>query len=130
MDLERAQQRLAESARERDWEQFHNPKNLVMALAGEVGELAAIFQWLTPDQAAAVMTDPASAARVRTEVADVSAYLLRLADVLEIDILSALAEKITLNETRYPIDLSRGRADKYDELGVGPRDGEQTRHTC
>ena len=126
MDLENAQQRLAEFARERDWEQFHSPKNLVMALAGEVGELVAIFQWLTPEEAAAVMTDPRRAAQVRTEVADVSAYLLRLVDVLGLDLLSVLAEKITLNETRYPIDLSRGRADKYDELQVGTHGGDQT----
>ncbi len=88
-----------------------------MALAGEAGELTALFQWLTPDESAKIMDNPETADQVRHEVADTLAYLLRLADVLNIDILAALAEKIDVNERRYPVDLARGTALKYDKLG-------------
>jgi NTP pyrophosphatase (non-canonical NTP hydrolase) len=117
MSIGLLQQALAEFAAERDWEQFHTPKNLVMALAGECGELVELFQWLTPDQSAEIMRNPASASRVREELADVLAYLLRLADVLGIDPEQALAEKIEANRRKYPVHLARGRADKYTDLG-------------
>jgi dCTP diphosphatase len=110
------QRELREFAAQRDWQRFHTPKNLVMALAGEVGELVELFQWLTPDESAAVMTRPGRADRVRDEVADVFAYLLRLADVLDIDLAEALREKVRRNEQRYPVALAKGRADKYDQL--------------
>ncbi|MEU5829685.1 nucleotide pyrophosphohydrolase [Micromonospora tulbaghiae] len=99
-------------AEERDWQQFHTPKNLVMALAGEVGELVAEFQWLTPEQAAAVMDDPAAGARVRAEVGDVVIYLTRLADVLGIDLEEAALTKLAEVAVRYPADDVRGSADK------------------
>jgi NTP pyrophosphatase (non-canonical NTP hydrolase) len=79
--IDELQLRIREFARERDWEQFHTPKNLAMALSGEVGELVEIFQWLTPEEAAAVMESP-RAGDVEDELADVVIYLLRLADVL------------------------------------------------
>jgi NTP pyrophosphatase (non-canonical NTP hydrolase) len=88
-----------------------------MALAGEAGELLALFQWLTPEQSAAVMDDPASAEAVRSEVADVAAYLLRLTDVLNIDLTQAVTDKLALNERRYPVELAHGSAEKYDKLG-------------
>ena len=78
------QRELREFAAQREWQRFHTPKNLVMALAGEVGELVELFQWLTPGESAAVMTGPEQAERVREEVADVFSYLLQLADVLDI----------------------------------------------
>jgi len=115
-DLPALQQRLRDFAAERDWHQFHTPKNLVMALAGEVGEVSDLFQWLTPDQAAQIMANPTQADRVRDELADVFAYLLRLADVLDIDLAAALAEKVAANEQKYPADLARGIATKYTEL--------------
>lgn len=108
---------LAQFAHERDWEQFHTPKNLAMALAGEAGELLALFQWLTPEQSQALTAQPDHAEAVRLELADVFAYLLRLADVTGIDLEEALAEKIELNRHRYPADLAYGRADKYTKLG-------------
>lgn len=117
MSIGSLQQTLAEFAAERDWQQFHTPKNLAMALAGECGELLELFQWLTPEQSAEIMRDPASAARVREEVADVLAYLLRLADVLDVDLESALTSKIEANRRKYPVHLARGRAEKYTELG-------------
>lgn len=89
-----------------------------MALAGEVGELVELFQWLTPEESAAVMTQ-GQPERVREEVADVFAYLLQLADALDIDLAAALREKVQRNEQRYPVSLSRGRADKYDQLHGG-----------
>lgn len=87
---------------ERDWEQFHNPKNLVMALAGEVGELTEIFQWLTEDESAAVMGDDDRAAQVHDELADVFAYLIRLADVLNVDLERAFVAKMAKNARKYP----------------------------
>lgn len=108
--------RLREFAEARDWGQFHTPKNLAMALAGESGELLEIFQWLTPEQSMSVLDDARRAEQVRQELADVLAYLLRLADVLDVDLLSALSAKIDTNEQRYPVDRVRGIALKYSEL--------------
>lgn len=116
MDLDDLQQRLRTFTLERDWHQFHTPKNLAMALAGEAGELLELFQWLTPEESQQVMREAVAAERVRHELADVLAYLLRLADVLEVDLLSALAEKILVNESKYPVELARGRSAKYDRL--------------
>nr|WP_285738020.1 nucleotide pyrophosphohydrolase [Kitasatospora phosalacinea] len=96
------QRRLAEFAAVRQWQQYHTPKNLASALTVEAGELLEVFQWLTPEQAADVMSDADSAHRVRDEVADVLAYLLQLCTVLEVDPLQALAEKIERNESRFP----------------------------
>jgi dCTP diphosphatase len=104
------QRRIREFARERDWEQFHTPKNLAMALSGEVGELVEILQWLTPEEAAAVMEGD-RAADVEDELADILIYLLRLADVLDIDLLTAAGSKLVRNERRYPAPEVRGRAD-------------------
>ena len=101
---------LREFARERDWEQFHNPKNLAMALAGEVGELLEIFQWLTPEQATEVM-DSGRADDVRDELADVTIYLVRLADMLGVDLLEVAHTKLERNRGRFPTEDVRGRAD-------------------
>ncbi len=101
---------LREFARERDWEQFHNPKNLAMALAGEVGEMLEIFQWLTPEDATAVMDSP-RAADVDDELADVAIYLLRLADVLDVDLLGVARTKLDRNRERFPSGQVSGRAD-------------------
>ena len=117
MTLSTLQQTLEDFAAERDWQQFHTPKNLAMALAGECGELLELFQWLTPDESADVMNDPASAARVREEMADVFAYLLRLSTVLGVELEEALVAKIETNRLKYPVHLARGRSDKYTQLG-------------
>lgn len=97
---------------ERDWEQFHNPKNLVMALAGEVGELTEIFQWLTHEESAAAMGDEGRATEIRDELADVFAYLIRLADVLGVDLERAFTAKMVKNARRYPVDRARSSAAK------------------
>jgi dCTP diphosphatase len=95
------QQRLRTFAQDRDWEQFHTPKNLAMALAGEVGELLEIFQWLSLEQSEAVMKSERSA-DVEDELADVFIYLLRLADVLGVDLPKVADAKTAKNERRYP----------------------------
>ncbi|MEU6108234.1 nucleotide pyrophosphohydrolase [Streptomyces albidoflavus] len=102
LTAEELQKRLARFAAAREWGQYHTPKNLAAALSVEASELLEIFQWLTPEQAAAVMDDPDSAFRVRDEVADVLAYTLQLCEVLGIDALEALAAKIDRNERRFP----------------------------
>ncbi|HET7017148.1 MAG TPA: nucleotide pyrophosphohydrolase [Streptosporangiaceae bacterium] len=102
MAIPELQRRLRDFVAERDWQQFQTPKNLVMALTGEVGELTEIFQWLTTEQSATVMSDPARAEHVRDEIADVLAYLLRLCDVLDIDPEAALSAKITKNAIKHP----------------------------
>ena len=99
-------------ARDRDWDQFHTPKNLAMALAGEVGELLAELQWLTPEQSAAVMADPDLGPRVRAEIGDVMIYLTRLADVLGIDLLDAATSKLHDSARRYTIEAARGSVAK------------------
>jgi dCTP diphosphatase len=105
--------RLRQFAAERDWEQFHSPKNLAMALVGEAGELAAEFQWLSEEQSAA--PDAAQLARIRAECADVLNYLVRLADKLDIDLIAAANDKIDVNAQRYPADQVRGHSKKYNE---------------
>jgi NTP pyrophosphatase (non-canonical NTP hydrolase) len=104
--------RLREFAAAREWEQFHAPKNLAMALAGEVGELVAELQWLTPDEAAGVMDDPGAAARMRSELADVTIYLVRLADLLGVDLIEAARVKLAESELRYDVESYRGSARK------------------
>lgn len=106
-------ERIREFAQERDWEQFHNPKNLAMALSVEASELVEIFQWMTPEQAAAVM-DGDKAGEVRDEVADILAYLLRIADVLDIELDAALTAKVADNDRRYPVESTKGSAAKAD----------------
>jgi len=116
MNLDSIQERLRLFVKERDWEKFHNPKNLVMALSGEVGELVEIFQWLTPEESLTVLSDSKKAEQVRHELADIFVYLLRLSDVLSVPLESAVTEKMSLNEKKYPAHLAKGTAKKYFEL--------------
>ncbi|MBS0511535.1 MAG: nucleotide pyrophosphohydrolase [Proteobacteria bacterium] len=102
-------------AAERAWEPFHTPKNLAMALSGEAGEVIEHFQWLTAEQSAALDADTREA--VALELADVLLYLVRLADVLDIDLADAAQRKLAINARRYPADRAYGRSDKYDKLG-------------
>ena len=98
-------------ARERDWEQFHSPKNLAMALVVEVAEIAEHFQWLTEEQSKNL--DKEKLVQIREEIADVMIFLTNLADKLGIDPLEAAKEKIEANRKKYPADLVKGKADKY-----------------
>jgi len=89
-------------AEARDWPQFHTPKNLAMAVAGEAGELLAEFQWLTPQQAALESLTEEQLRLIRLEMADIFIYLVRMADVLNVDLAAAAREKLAINETRFP----------------------------
>jgi dCTP diphosphatase len=115
MDLEKIQEFQREFAKERDWEQFHTPKNLSMALSAEVGELLEIFQWLTPDQSDNLKdTEKKNAAS--EELADITYYVLRIADMMNIDLEKAVWAKMKKNAEKYPVSKSKGNAKKYTEL--------------
>ena len=105
--------KLREFARERDWDQFHTPKNLAMALAVEAAELMEHFQWLGSDESSKLDAD--ARAKVAEEIGDVLIYLVRLADRLGIDPLRAAEEKLEQNRRKYPADVVRGKAKKYTE---------------
>jgi NTP pyrophosphatase (non-canonical NTP hydrolase) len=113
-ELDNLRDRLRAFAAERDWDQFHTPKNLACALSVEVGELLERFQWLTADQSQALAAEPK--ARVAEEIADVLIYLIRLSDKLGIDMVAAAHAKIERNAQRYPADQARGNIRKYTEL--------------
>ncbi|WP_201492824.1 nucleotide pyrophosphohydrolase [Rubrivivax sp. A210] len=103
-------------ARERDWEQFHSPKNLVMALTGEVGELSEIFQWMSEEDSKRAAGHPQHAQAVRDELADVLLYVVRLADVLGVDLNAAAEHKLKANAAKYPVSKARGSSKKYTEI--------------
>ena len=114
--LDGLNRRLLTFARERDWEQFHSPKNLAMALAGECGELLEHFQWLSEGQSASL--DAEKKREVGREMADILIYLIRLSERLDLDLVGAAYEKIGINESRYPVHKVRGdarRASEYEE---------------
>lgn len=104
---------LRDFAEQREWTQFHSPKNLAMALAVEAAELLEHFQWLSEDQSANLAPDRVAA--VADEIADVQLYLIRLADRLNVDIPQAVASKTKKNEEKYPVDMVRGSSRKYTE---------------
>jgi len=105
---------LREFAAERDWDKFHSPKNLVMALSVECSELMEHFQWLTEDQSCSLPQDKLQ--QVQEEIADVLIYLTRLSDKLGINLLEAATEKLETNRLKYPADKVRGSAKKYTEF--------------
>ncbi|MEE4299431.1 MAG: nucleotide pyrophosphohydrolase [Pseudomonadales bacterium] len=114
-NLEDLRADVARFVAERDWAQFHTPKNIAMALTVEAAELQEHFQWLTPEASAALSSEQLG--EVADEIADVQVYLLRLADLLGIDLLEACERKMAKNRAKYPVALARGRADKYTKLG-------------
>jgi len=114
-DLEKLKLRLREFAAERDWDQFHSPKNLSMALIGEAAELVEHFQWLTQAQSHTVTDE--QRAEIELELADILLYLVRLADKLDVDLAKAAMKKIDINARKYPAHKARGRADKYTAYG-------------
>ena len=112
VDVSGLQEAIAQFARERDWDRFHSPKNLAMALTGEVGELVELFQWLSEDASREAARDPATARQVGDEIADVLIYLVRLAAVLEVDLDEAVRSKLQTNARKYPVEKARGNATK------------------
>ena len=105
---------LREFAEDRDWEQFHSPKNLAIALSVEASELLEHFQWLTEEGSKTLTSD--QCAKVSEEMADVLLYLVRLADKLDVDLLAAALAKLELNAEKYPVEKARGTSKKYTEL--------------
>jgi dCTP diphosphatase len=112
-DIDKLIKKLRDFAEERDWGQFHSPKNLSMALIVESAELLEQFQWLTEEQSSAL--DQKQLDRVEEEIADVFLYLLRLADVLGLDMISAAEKKLIKNAKKYPVEKVKGSSKKYDE---------------
>ncbi len=108
--------RLVAFVRERDWEQFHAPKNLSMALAAEAGELMEHFLWSTPEASRALVDDPAKRQKIEEEIADVVIYALEFANSTGIDISAAIARKLVANAKKYPVEKAKGRSEKYTEL--------------
>lgn len=119
VDVTRLAARLDQFATERDWTQFHSPKNLVMALTGEVGELNEIFQWMTDETSKAAGRDPQTAKAVQDELADVLLYLVRLSSVLGVDLDAAVQQKLKANALRYPADKVRGSSKKHSQPQAG-----------
>ena len=115
IDDKAIQEKISQFAREREWERFHTPKNIAMALSVEASELLELFQWLTEDEAKNIMQTEKST-QVRHELADTAVYLLRLCDLLGIDLSQAIAEKMQLNAQKYPVEKARGNAKKYNEF--------------
>src|SRR4030066_657634 len=115
MDIFAIQKKLHYFAQARNWDQFHSPKNLTMALAAEAAELLEIFQWLTEEQSKDIIKNEKEMALIKQEIADVFVYLTRLADKLGIDIEKAVLEKIALNEKKYPVKLAKDNATKYNK---------------
>jgi len=101
-------------AADRDWDQFHSPKNLSMALSVEAGELLEHFQWVSDDASAEL--PPEALVKVREELADVLLYLIRIADKLDVDLVDAAQSKIVVNAEKYPIEKSRGTSKKSTDL--------------
>lgn len=112
--LDALRQRIRAFAEARAWERYHTPKNLVMALSVEASELLEPFQWLTPEQSGQLSAEQREA--VRQEIADVLIYLTRLADLLDIDLLDAAADKLAINARKYPVDKAYGNALKSTEF--------------
>jgi len=112
LDVVALQGRLRSFAAERNWERFHSPKNLAMAVASEAGELVDVFQWLTEEESRLLSDE--NHQRAMEEIADVLIHLLSLADKLEIDLGKAIVWKIELNEQKYPVEVSKGNATKYN----------------
>ena len=112
-DFEGIKKQVRQFVVERDWDQFHSPKNLSMALIVEAAEMVEHFQWLTEEQSCNL--SPEKLAEVEQELADIQVYLISLAEKLKLDIVAAVGKKLVLNAQKYPVDKARGNSKKYDE---------------
>lgn len=115
LDIENIKAKLREFSNNRDWEQYHSPKNLAMALSVEVAELVEIFQW-SNDGGLKEIKDPEKKKQIEEEIADIFNYLVKFVDLMEIDLEKVSLEKISLNEKKYPVEKSKGKSDKYNKL--------------
>ena len=116
MELEDFIKQVDAFALERDWVQFHSVRNLVLAMVGEVGELAEVFQWVSDDQIEVFLAKPENQARLQEELADVLIYALRLASVSGVNVIEVLEVKLAKNAEKYPVDKSKGSVRKYSDL--------------
>lgn len=114
MDIPALQRQLQQFATEREWQPFHSPKNLAIALSVEAAELLERFQWLTEEASHQIAASSKDLQAVREEMADVMIYLLRLADILGVDLERAVQDKMRLNAEKYPVELAKGNAVKYN----------------
>ncbi len=110
------QGRIKTFSEERDWDQFHTPKNLIMAATAEMGELAEVLQWKSDEEAAEFLKSQYGRDRISEEIADVAIYLIRLCQKLDLNFVEILSEKISQNDEKYPIDKSKGTSKKYTDL--------------
>ena len=115
LDVTILKERIRFFAKERDWEQFHSPKNISMALSVEASELVEIFQWLTEKQSHEIINNDKKLSDIKDEIADILVYAVRISDLLGINIVDAIDQKIVKNIEKYPADLVRGSAKKYTE---------------
>ncbi len=113
-DLAQIQLAVRQFTQERDWNQFHSPKNLACALSVEAAELLEHFQWMTEDQSRSL--PPEKSTEVAAEIADVFLYLVQIADQLDVDLLDSARQRLIVNAEKYPIDKARGTSDKYTKL--------------
>lgn len=113
-DFDQLTRRIREFTEARDWQQFHSPKNLAMALIVEAAELVEHFQWLTEAQSHTLSSQKLT--QVGEELADIQIYLIRIADQLNVNLLEAVDKKIMANAEKYPVEKARGNAKKYNEL--------------
>ena len=113
MDINKIQKILQEFSSKRNWDQFHSPKNLAMALSVDVAELVEIFQWLDNEQSLAQNLDSDSLKILKEELGDIMIYTIRLADKLNVNLEKAIYEKIEINSKKYPVELSKDNAVKY-----------------
>ena len=115
LDIENLKSKLREFSKERDWEKFHNPKNIATALSVEASELLEIFQW-SNDGGLSEINDPKKRKEIEKEIADVFNYLVKLVDILDMDLEKTALEKIIENGKKYPIKESKGKSVKYSEF--------------
>ncbi len=114
--LQEIKDRVLAFAQERDWEQFHSPKNLSMAISAEAAELMEHFLWQSADQSRVDMQDPQLRAKVEEELADIFIFAIQFANVTKIDLSAAIQQKMLRNAEKYPVDKAKGRSDKYTDL--------------
>ena len=117
MDLSALGKLIEDFSIERDWTQFHSIRNLILAIVGEVGELAEIVQWIPDTHIETFLSNPENFQRLQDELADVLIYVMRLASISGIDIEEALVSKLDENEKKYPVEKSKGSSAKYNQLG-------------
>lgn len=115
LNLEKINERLKKFSKDRNWEQYHSPKNLAMALSVEVAELVEIFQW-SNDGGTKEINDPETRKQIEEEIADIFNYLVKFVDLMDIDLEKISLEKIQKNDEKYPVEKSKGKSEKYNKL--------------